>query len=133
MKYAYAAYCRTMIMHEFDECYTVDEKESESEYIPCDTIEQARAELARMRSEIDDPYTIEHTKRGLDTIEFYDLGIERLYWDENIEDWDYDDAYEDMDAVSTLPEEVKKRALESQRSYRAFLDWESDDYHGIED
>ncbi len=129
-KYAYEAYDELYTKRQFDESY--EENSETQDRVFCDTIEDARAELKRMLSDISDPYTIERTRRGLDTIKYHMLGIERLYWDDAADDWEYDDTYEDMDAISTLPEDVEKKARESERSYHAFLDFERDDYHGIE-
>ncbi len=130
MTYEYDVYDKTIVMYESDERY-VEDDDHEDNY-SCDTIEEARETIKSLLEGMDEPYVIHHTKRWLDSIEYHVLGIERYVWDDDIDDWEFDESYEDMDAVSTLPEDVERKARESQRSYHAYLDWETDEYHGIE-
>ncbi len=81
---------------------------------------------------LDKPYEVTHTKRGLDSVEYHVMGIDRLVWDEDEEWWEHDDSYEDMDALDTITDELRKAIDEARSSYYSFLDYESGGYHGIE-
>ncbi len=126
-----------VLMHSDGEKYTEENRYDEPEdYEYFDTEAEAaewvKARIAQLTEE-NDLYHITETRRGLDSIEYHALMIERDVFDPEYDEWEIDESFESEHSTDTLPDEVRAAAEASQRSYWKYLDYEDngEGYHGI--
>ena len=132
MKTMYKGYIQKMCMKQQGEIYHIGPAADDYEdWEDFDNLEDAKAwaiaKAKEMRDSGDD-HTVYHTRHGLDYIEYHDYGVVPFFpYEDEIEfDYDNDEVFE------TIPEDVRKAAEESVRSYHRFLDFEDDEYFGVE-
>jgi hypothetical protein len=131
----FTAYDQLMLMREVGERYQTDAARDEWEDFEEFGTEEAAAQwisdrLAKLTRD-GDLYHVTPTRYGLDSIEYHELCIIREDYDPEYDEWvivaDYDG-----DVKTTLPDDVRDAALDSQKSYHAYLDYETNLYHGID-
>lgn len=131
----FTAYDQLVLMRQVGERYETDNERDEPEdYEIFDTEDEAAkwidARVAQL-TEDGELYHITKTRRGLDSIEYHNLAIDREVYDAEWDEWNIDDDFESTHSTDTLPDEVRDAAFASERSYHKFLDYEADTYHGI--
>lgn len=132
-KTEYVIYVQRMIRHQEGERY-----EERPEYFGQESQEvgaykteaEGLAALEAYKPEL--TYEIIHTGWGLDTIVFDEAELHKQTFEIDA------DGYEDLAdsefiaGANGIPEEVEKAAEEAKRSYWRYLDYEADEYHGID-
>lgn len=120
----YSIYKQRVLRYQFGGRYE-EKTEGEGQWVDdFETVEAAIAKAKNLRDANLDEFEITRARQGLDSIEY-------SVW----EVWQTDD--EDdctiIDAFSTVTDEREKAIERAEQSYWAFLDFEEDSYHGIED
>lgn len=90
--------------------------------------EAEEAMAAIMRTWDHDTNTVTRTRRGLDTIEYNDVRVERWDLDEESDDMEI----EDIDGADSITDELHRAMWRAQASYSAYLDYHADEYYGVE-
>lgn len=148
--YEYFAYVRRMSLVEEDEHYVEEDEDIyrgehyRNEYF--DTEEEAIAFVKRemtdyVADELDGKgYKVIRAKYGLDPIDYIDGTVERHYISGiSGEAIDFGDDpktehyYENGYYASSLPDEVREKAMRIQRGYHHYLDYENDWYGSLAD
>ena len=126
----YTAYDQRVALVEYGERYEKRQDNEPDWQEDFGTLEEARAWADETAAKIlrdGNGYNVIKTKRGLDTIEYHEVMVERVELDEDGDAVETECVY----AVETLPPDVERAARESERSYWRFLDYEADEYHGM--
>lgn len=146
--YEYYASIRRMVLREEDERYVELNLDASTgdDYI-CEWFDTEREAVDFVRREVADHvagsldgrgYKVHRTRSGLDTIEYCEGGVDRYLMDDGEiidygDDPDTEHYYEDGYYESSLPEEVRRKAMDVQAGYHGFLDYESEYYGSLAD
>lgn len=126
----YTAYDQKVFLAQYGEKYGKRQDGEPDWQEDFDTLEEARAWADETAAKIlrdGNGYNVIKTKRGLDTIEYHEVCVDAVEFDEDGDAIGTECVY----TASTLPGEVEEAARESERSYWRYLDYEADEYHGM--
>ena len=93
------------------------------------TLDEAKAYVTDIVGSWGKPYEVIHTKRGLDTIVYNSAWIEVEVYNEH-DGLPIDDPVT-IAGFDSLPNSVREAAMNHEREYWEFLDYERDSYAGL--
>lgn len=128
----YAVYADHMLLCEYAEHY-IEKREHETASTHeveevFETLGKAKAFLEEVVDSWSEPYEIIHTKRGLDTIRYNSVWIEK----ETIDGDGYVMKSLTIECVNSLPDDVHDAAMKHQREYWEYLDYQRGSYSPLE-
>ena len=146
--YRYFAHVNRMMLCQHDERYVeMDEDERTGYSYQEDWFDIEDEAIAFVKREMADyiadelggkGYKVVRTRSGLDTINYVTGQVERYLVDEDGEILDYGDDpstehHYEGHCESSLPDEVRDKAMKVQVGYNAYLDYEADGYDSLAD
>lgn len=128
--YTYAVTVDAMYRHWIRERYEEERDGDDSEYCEVfDSLDDARKAFDAKVAELSGWYNIVVPKRGLETVEFKSVGLDRFKrFDDGLEDFD-----ENVDGYCSLPDKVADAMDKAKRSAWDYYDWKEDDHCFVRD
>lgn len=130
-KTIYALYLHKVLLHQVGESYREEAVGTESQDMGVyDTEAEGLAALAALKPQLE--YEVTKTHRGLDSIEFDEAELHKEIVE--VDERGYEDLLDSevVASESGVTDEVMEAAYKAEQSYWKYLDYETDEYHGIE-
>ena len=130
-KTIFTLYLHKALLHQVGERYCEEAMGTESQDMGVyGTEAEGLAALEALRPQLE--YEVTKTRRGLDSIEFDEVELHKEIVE--VDEHGYEDLL-DSDVVASergVTDEIMEAAYKAERSYWKYLDYEADEYHGIE-